>query len=221
MIPQIIWQTHESAYEDLPQLYKDNSQTYKNLGWEYRYHSALDRESFIAEHFPEYLHLYLHIEPGIYRADLWRYLVLYTHGGFYADMDSRLEYKKYSYFDKTVHDPNATLNVVYDPNTSFNNYAILCSKNNPIMKEIIEAVTSKCQEYYDEPYEIFPHASWVSATGPVMYSSVINKHIDKISYLYKPSDQVYDFAVRHYDELKHQMDRDSVLNFHLGLRIAY
>jgi mannosyltransferase OCH1-like enzyme len=221
MIPKIIWQTHETAYDDLPQLYKENSQTYKDLGWEYRYCSALDRESFIAEHFPEYLHLYLHIEPGIYRSDLWRYLVLYTYGGFYADMDSRLLYHKNSDFIESINDPNATFNVVRNSSTLFNNYAIMCSKGNPIMKEVIEAVTSKCQEYYDEPYEIFPHASWVFATGPVMYGSIINKHIDKISYFYDPTEEEYQFAVRHYDEFKHQIDRDSVLNFHLGLRIAY
>jgi len=218
MIPRIVWQTHESSYDDLPDLYKDNSQTYKNLGWEYIYHSALDRELFITEHFPEYLHLYLHIGPGIYRADLWRYLVLYKYGGFYADIDSRLIYDKDTPFDKSIHDPNATFNVVKDANTLFNNYAIMCSENNTIMKDIVEAVTSKCQEFYNEPYKIFPHSSWIYATGPTMYATIINRHIEKISYFYNPRDEVYDFAVKHHDIFKHQMDRDSVMNFHLGLR---
>ena len=218
MIPKIIWQTHETAYEDLPQLYKENSQTYKDLGWEYRYHSALDRESFIAEYFPEYLHLYLHIGPGIYRSDLWRYLVLYKYGGFYADMDSRLECEENSLFYKTIHDPNATFNVVHDSITLFNNYAIICSQDNPVMKDLVEAVTSKCQEFYDEPYEIFPHARWIYATGPVMYGSVINEHIDKISYFYNPTDHASAFAVRHYTQFKHKIDMDIALNFHDGLR---
>lgn len=218
MIPKIVWQTHECSYDDLPDLYKENSQTYKDLGWEYRYHSALDRESFIAEYFPEYLHLYLHIGPGIYKSDLWRYLVLYKYGGFYADMDSRLVYDKDTPFDKSIHDPEATFNVVTDPKALFNNYAIICSENNIIMKDIVEAVTSKCQSFYNEPYKIFPHARWMVATGPEMYGSIINKHIEKISYFYNPDDEVYDFAVRHYDDFKHQMDRDSVINFHIGLR---
>jgi inositol phosphorylceramide mannosyltransferase catalytic subunit len=208
-IPKIIWQTHESKYEDLPDLYKENSQTYKDLGWDYRYCSALDRESFIAENFPEYLHLYLYIKPGIYRSDLWRYLVLSKYGGFYADMDSRLDYKKGSAFDKTIHDPNATFNVVCDPRSLFNNYAIMCSPNNPIMEEIVKAVTSKCQEFYDEQNEIFPDYKWVYATGPKMYASVINKHIDKISYFYNPRDEGYDFGVRHYQMYKHEIDKDT------------
>ena len=218
MIPKIIWQTHETSYVDLPRLYKENSQTYKDLGWDYRYFSALDRESFIAEHFPEYLHLYLHIGPGIYRSNLWRYLTLYKYGGFYADMDSKLLYPEESSFIKSINDPNATFNVVRDPNALFNNYAIVCSENNIIMKDLVEAVTSKCQEFYDEPYEIFPHASWVIATGPIMYASVINKHIDKISYFYSPDQEECDFSVRHYDIHKHQMDRDAPLNFHHGIK---
>jgi mannosyltransferase OCH1-like enzyme len=217
-IPKIIWQTHESKYEDLPDLYKENSQTYRDLGWDYRYYSALDRELFVSDYFPEYLHLYQHIGPGIYRADLWRYLALSRYGGFYADMDSRLVYKKDSAFDKTINDPNATFNVVCDPNTQFNNFAIMCSPNNPIMEEIVESVTSKCQEFYDEPYEIFPHASWVYATGPAMYSSVISKNIDQISYFYNPNGEVHHFGVRHYEVYKHEMDRDISNSFHLGLR---
>jgi inositol phosphorylceramide mannosyltransferase catalytic subunit len=208
-IPKIIWQTHESKYEDLPDLYKENSQTYRDLGWDYRYYSALDRELFISDYFPEYLHLYLHIGSGIYRADLWRYLVLSRYGGFYADMDSRLFYEKDNTFDKTINDPNATFNVVRDPNTLFNNYAIMCSENNPIMQEIVEAVTSKCQEFYDKPHDIFPHWLWVHATGPEIYSSVINKNIDKISYFYNPRDEVYDFGVRHYEIYKDKIDMDA------------
>ena len=217
-IPKIIWQTHESKYEDLPDLYKKNSQTYRDLGWDYRYYSALDRELFISDYFPEYLHLYLHIGPGIYRADLWRYLVLYRYGGFYADMDSRLVYEKGNAFDKSINDPNATFNVVRDTNILFNNYAIMCSPNNPIMEEIVEVVTSKCQEFYNETYEIFPHFDWIYATGPSVYAKVINENIDKVSYFYNPSDEIYDFGVRHYDEFKHQMDKDAPLSFHLGLR---
>jgi len=40
MIPKIVWQTHECKYEDLPEIYKDNAETWKFDGWDYRYHSA-------------------------------------------------------------------------------------------------------------------------------------------------------------------------------------
>jgi hypothetical protein len=222
MIPKIIWQTHESTYDELPDLYKANSQTYKDLdGWEYRYHSNADREIFIAEHFPQYLYLYSHIGPGMYRADFWRYLVLYKYGGFYADMDSRLFYDENDHFAKTINDPNATFNVVTSEKDLFNNWLILCSKDNPIMKDIIDAMVSKCTEFYNEALAhskgnvLAPLASilaakpfrWIYATGPELYSSIIKKHIEDISYIYGHRDEVYDLGAVHIKPYKHEMDK--------------
>ena len=213
MIPKIIWQTHESPYEDLPELYKANSQTYKDLdGWEYRYHSNADREAFIAEHFPDYLFLYQYIGPGMHRADFWRYLVLYKYGGFYADMDSRLYYNETDHFAKTINDPNATFNVVTAGTTPFNNWLILCSKENPIMKDVVDAMVSKCNEFYHQGYEIFPYPSWLEATGPEFYSGIINKHIANISYMYGHTDEAYNLSARHGDEYKHEMDKDPFMH---------
>jgi mannosyltransferase OCH1-like enzyme len=217
MIPKIIWQTHESTYDELPDIYKTNSQTYKDLdGWEYRYHSNADREAFITEHFPQYLHLYRYIGPGMYRADFWRYLVLYKYGGFYADIDSRLFYEEGTHFAKTINDPDATFNVVTAGNTPFNNWLILSSKENPIMKDIVYAMISKCREFYSEPYKIFPDASWNEATGPAFYSSIINKHIKDVSYIYGHRDEVYDLGAVHIRPYKHSMDEDLI--FRLGER---
>jgi mannosyltransferase OCH1-like enzyme len=211
MIPKIIWQTHESPYDELPELYKTNSQTYKELdGWEYRYSSAADREAFIAEHFPQYLHLYQHIVPGIFKADFWRYLVLYKHGGFYVDMDSRLFYEEKDHFAKTINDPYATFNVVTAENTSFNNWIILCSKENPIMKDVVETMTSKCQEFYSEGYKIFPHGRWLEATGPAFYSTIINKHLEDISYIYWHKDEAYNLGAIHTGIYKHEMDEGEI-----------
>lgn len=213
MIPKIIWQTHESPYEDLPELYKANSQTYKDLdGWEYRYHSNADREAFIAEHFPQYLHLYLYIKPGIFRADFWRYLVLYKYGGFYADMDSRLFYDKDTHFAKTINDPNATLNVVTSENSAFNNWLIICSKENPIIRHVAATVVSKCQEFYDMVYTTFPDGRWLQATGPEIYSSIVSQYMGDISYIYGHEDEFWDLGACHTGIYKHEMDVDTFFN---------
>lgn len=45
-----------------------------------------DCRNFIVEHFgPDVVYAYDHLVPGAYKADLWRYCVLYIHGGIYAD----------------------------------------------------------------------------------------------------------------------------------------
>ena len=211
MIPKIIWQTHEYDYDDLPELYKINSQTYKDLdGWEYRYRSSEQRKSFIAQHFPEYMYLYEYIKPGIYQSDFWRYLVLYKCGGFYADMDSRLFYDKDNHFARSINDPNATFNAVTAETVPFNNCIILCSKENPIMKEIIEAMLSKCQKFYEQEYEVFRHSKWIHATGPKVYSSVITKNIENISYIYGHKDEHDRLGAVHDDIYKDDIDKNTV-----------
>jgi mannosyltransferase OCH1-like enzyme len=217
VIPKIIWQTHECPYEELPEIYKINSQTYKDLGWDYRYSSALDRESFIAEHFPQYLHLYNHIGPGIFKSDLWRYLVLYKYGGIYVDMDSRIYYDPANDFAKSINDPDATFNVIWATDPIFNNCVIMCSEANPIMKDVVETVTGKCQEFYNEGWEIFPHPRWIDATGPTIYTSVVSKYMDQISYIYTPGEEVDQLSIHHFDVFKDQMDRDSAANMVLEL----
>lgn len=220
MIPKIVWQTHECEYDDLPELYKINSQTYQTFGWEYRYYSASDRQSFIAEHFPEYLHLYLHIGAGIYRADFWRYLVLYKYGGFFVDMDSRIfgDNDMDSDFFKTINDPDQTFHVLKASDTAYANGVILCSKENPVMKEIINTMVNKCQEFYDEGWKIFPHFGWIHATGPEMYTNVINKNLDQITHWYIYDLDMNKLPIKHGGPLKHKIDVDAAKNLHLGER---
>ena len=50
-----------------------------------RYYSHADVDAYIAAHHPQYAALYASVRPGAYRADLWRLLYLYDHGGVYND----------------------------------------------------------------------------------------------------------------------------------------
>jgi hypothetical protein len=89
MIPKIIWQTHEWEYEDLPYDFKMASLTWKNLNpdWQHKYVSKKDREKHIAEYDKNLLRFYNSCD-GITQSDIWRYVVLYLHGGVYVDMDT-------------------------------------------------------------------------------------------------------------------------------------
>ncbi len=104
MIPKIIWQTHEWEYKDLPHNFNRCTQTWKNLNpeWEYRYHSAIDRAMTVRD-FDQELYKYYMFADKVTQADIWRYIVLYQHGGFYTDMDSfcvmPLEYSLKQFYD--------------------------------------------------------------------------------------------------------------------------
>ena len=89
MIPKIIWQTHENEYNNLLPFQKDVANTWKNLNpeWDYRYVSAEERYIEVKK-YSDVLYSYYAAADKIHQADVWRLVVIYNYGGFYADMDS-------------------------------------------------------------------------------------------------------------------------------------
>jgi hypothetical protein len=89
MIPKIIWQTHESKYNDLLPFQKNITNTWKNLnpGWGYRYVDGIERSNQVKE-YSEFLHKYYLESDKLHQSDIWRLVAIYNNGGFYADMDS-------------------------------------------------------------------------------------------------------------------------------------
>ena len=170
MIPKIVWQTHECKYEDLPEMYKDNAETWKFDGWDYRYHSASQRKRFIEKHFPEYLYIYENIKFGIYKADFWRLLVLYKFGGLYADIDSRHlnhhidDAKEYLESESSFIIPSNFLPDGYP------NGWIMSTRRNRLLKEIILGVVDLCKDRIEHsPLDINAYE-----TGPSAITKILN-----------------------------------------------
>jgi hypothetical protein len=91
MIPKIIWQTYEVPFEELPQYIKDCAQTWKdcNPEWEYRYMDAKQRNDFVLNNFDKEWHdIFIKLPYGVLQSDIWRHMVLFVHGGVYADLDT-------------------------------------------------------------------------------------------------------------------------------------
>ncbi len=88
-IPKIIWQTMKSS--QVPAIMKEYSETWieNNPEYEYRFFDDDDMIDFVSTDFPAYLEAFKRIKYGASKADLWRYLIMYKHGGVYADMDCR------------------------------------------------------------------------------------------------------------------------------------
>lgn len=147
MIPKIIWQTHEWDYQDLPEVFKKTSYTWKNLNpeWEYRYFSGKDREDFISEHYPFLKETYLN-PIKTRQADIWRYCVIHKFGGVYADMDSvcikSLDHMLENYNNE---DLIVLKRYMHLENKDVHNCNFAGIKNSQILKNIIDDVyeTSK------------------------------------------------------------------------------
>lgn len=88
-IPKKIFQTWEhSNIEPEFQMIIDRWKDF-NPDYEYIFHDANERVEFLKNHFDSnVLNAYNRIVPGAYKADLWRYCVIYIYGGFYVDIDT-------------------------------------------------------------------------------------------------------------------------------------
>jgi mannosyltransferase OCH1-like enzyme len=90
VIPLKIFQTWNT--KDLPIHMRMNCETLQKQNPQFEYYLFDDQEclEFIQSHFKkEVVDAYERLIPGAYKADLWRYCVLYIYGGIYLDMKMR------------------------------------------------------------------------------------------------------------------------------------
>lgn len=148
MIPKVIYQTHEYEYKDLPGFMKEQSATWISLNEEYQYvyYNKDERRDYIKQYLPEIVDAYDNISNH-FKADIWRYLILYNNGGFYADMDSICispidNVLHYKYVDHEV----VAINIISPaPHGSMatktqyvNNSNFGCIKGSKIIKDVLE-----------------------------------------------------------------------------------
>lgn len=88
-IPNIIHQTYKKKSK-IPKKVYDNVKSFAPE-YEHRIYDDAECETFIATHFPDnVLHTFRSLKLGAHKADLFRYCVLYVHGGIYLDIKTEL-----------------------------------------------------------------------------------------------------------------------------------
>lgn len=88
-IPKKIFQTWETKSISDKVQHLTNTWRTKNPDYVYHLFDKYDREEFIKTHFDiKVYQAYCRIIPGAYKADMWRYCVLYIYGGIYIDIDT-------------------------------------------------------------------------------------------------------------------------------------
>jgi mannosyltransferase OCH1-like enzyme len=181
-IPLNIFQTWETKDETkIPPKMKECMDLLKNQNTEFNYYLFDDKDclNFIRTYFPfEVSNAYESLLPGAYKADLWRYCVLYTFGGIYVDVKYKCcENFKLSYLtDKEyfVNDwsPKCSLENIYDENGGIYNAFMVCNPKNSKLKKLIEMVVENVKSKY---YGKTP----LSPTGPDLFKSVFDEEEKK------------------------------------------
>ena len=105
-----------------------------NFEYNYKFYDNDNVDLFIKEHYPQYLKAYQSLIPGAYKADLFRYLILYKYGGVYIDCKSTTIVPLRDFIP-----PDANFVMFRDRlKGTLMNCFIACTANHPIIKLTIE-----------------------------------------------------------------------------------
>jgi mannosyltransferase OCH1-like enzyme len=164
IIPLNIFQTWHT--KEMPPKMAETVNLIKNLNPEFKHYLYDDYEcmEFIKENFPEnVLNAYNSLVPGAYKADLWRYCILYKQGGIYLDVRYS-PYKEFKFINLTEKEHFVLDMPSFNTNVSgIYNALMVCLPGNKILLNAInQIVENVAKNYYGN--------SWLEPTGPLLLS---------------------------------------------------
>ena len=164
VIPLNIFQTWHT--KTLPPLMYNavNSIRITNPRFKYCLYDDNDCHEFIKNNFPEdVLYAYDNLIPGAYKADLWRYCILYKEGGIYLD----IKYKPINKF-KFINLTESEHWVLDADGHGIYNALIVCKPENPILLQAIHQIVENVKnKYYG--------SNCLEPTGPHLLAKYFNQ----------------------------------------------
>lgn len=180
-IPKKVFKTGINDYNDLNKelIGLFNKIVDENPGFELEYYSDKDSRMFIKNNFnQDVLDAYDKLKPGAYKADLFRYSILYKRGGIYSDLSQTIMIP----IENIIDLENDNLYLVEDrPQTNFR------GPNKGMLVEGIQisfmGTRPKNKIYLDAINEIvintknnFYGGNPLSPTGPHLFKRILNKY---------------------------------------------
>jgi mannosyltransferase OCH1-like enzyme len=175
VVPANIFQTWHS--KNLPPLMFETVKTIKRLNPRFKHYLFDDNDcrEFIKNHFSqEILEAYDSLIPGAYKADLWRYCILYKYGGIYLDI-KYIPVNGFKFINllESEHWP-------LDINKSdIYNALLVCKPGNEILLNAINKIVEHVKTKY------YGHG-FLSPTGPALLGALISseeKNLSKIQHI--------------------------------------
>jgi hypothetical protein len=173
IIPLNIYQTWSTL--DLPPLMKKNVELLKLQNPEFNHYLYDDNmcRDFIKDNFDKsILYTYDKLKPGAYKADLFRYCILYKYGGIYLDIKYKcVDIFKLIYLTNAeyfVRDHQICEDKCYGTFGIYQALLICLPKNKILLKCINEIVENVKNNYYNYYNDIIGNA--LSISGPLLMS---------------------------------------------------
>lgn len=179
VIPNVIYQTWHT--NDLPPNMQKCVDKLKREHPEYEYHlyDDTDCRNFIKDNFDSsILHAFDTLIPGAYKADLWRYCILYKKGGIYLD----IKYQCENGFSFRQLEKNKEYFVLDRPGFwkqnkhGIYNAFMVCKPGNKTLLNCIYKITENVYRRFYDFNQLYP-------TGPGLLGELYFHKIDTISQL--------------------------------------
>jgi mannosyltransferase OCH1-like enzyme len=190
IIPLKLFQTWNTR--KLPNKMNENVMNLQkqNPEFEYYLYDDNDCKEFIKSNFPsDVLNAFEALIPGAYKADLWRYCILYINGGIYLD----IKYKcmnNFKLIDLTYKEHFVLERPSFWDNGSYGIYnALICSKpKNTILLECINSIVDNVNNNYYGKNPLYP-------TGPgllgKLYFNKYNYNVNNFDLFYNHYETSY------------------------------
>lgn len=189
-IPKVIYRTWKT--NDVTKFQKSISRTQKtNPGYTQIVYSDTQIEEFIKkEYSPRILNAYRSIrdEYGPAKADLFRYLILYKHGGIYLDIKTaavkKIEpYKTFVTSKQTDMPFHKSRWSLFPPYGTYNQWVLISPKGHPVLKQLIQTSVLNIEHAKKHP-EVYNNGYGVHCiTGPIMFSKIVNENLETVKIL--------------------------------------
>lgn len=160
MIPLQIFQTWKTKTHLSP-LMLEAVQSVKQMNPEYSYtlFDDFDCETMLqslSTHDPRFLQAYFRLKPGAFRADLWRYIMLYYYGGVYLDVD----FHAYVPLRELIEPTDDLVSAKDRPQAGIYQAFLACRPHHPAMWRVIELTLDNI--LHQRPYH-----DKLAVTGPI------------------------------------------------------
>lgn len=176
-IPKYIWQTYKTKSLPAPALRMRESWSEKNPGWDLQLYDDSDIDAYIKGTWNKEMYdFYTHLPLGVMKADLWRYLILTTHGGVYTDIDSVCNVPINEWFMEFTGPDALVVSPEKDSEIHFCQWTIYCTKEHPAMRFITQFILQYYLEHgINTRNEHFVHET----TGPSVWTKAIKAYLNK------------------------------------------
>ena len=121
---------------------------------------------FLKKHFTnDVVYAFEHLIPGAFKADLWRYCVLYKYGGVY--MDIKLNCINGFKLNELIHEECYPKDVPHRQNGIWQGF-LICKPKNIILKQCIDSICMHVK------YKFYGN-TFLSVTGPHLMYNILGK----------------------------------------------